>query len=259
MGILEETAIRTCATCWQESGRGREWRAVQMASTRWLGMVGIISLAAVQGGMPSPLPRKIAPRAASGNGAHAEPGVGANGRRCHNGRLAFALWWHRMRVGIDFGTSYSAAAALVEGQLQVIRFGDATQFRTAVFFPEQIPNPEDFRLTPALAAQVEAMVRASRQQRAQATEAQLRRDAIRVVRRQWMEEQAAATTTVADRFQQAMFGEEAVEAIQRQLGCIPVVYVTGNADQLQGRLTPIVDKPISARRLREACDRVSTR
>jgi hypothetical chaperone protein len=117
-----------------------------------------------------------------------------------------------MRVGIDFGTSYSAAAALVEGQLQVIRFGDATQFRTAVFFPEQIPNPEDFRLTPALAAQVEAMVRASRQQRAQATEAQLRRDAIRVVRRQWMEEQAAAATTVADRFQQAMFGEEAVEA-----------------------------------------------
>lgn len=52
-------------------------------------------------------------------------------------------------------------------------------------------------------------------------------------------------------------GEEAVQAIHRQLGSIPVVYVTGNADQLQGRLTPIVDKPISARRLREACARVS--
>jgi CheY-like chemotaxis protein len=53
-------------------------------------------------------------------------------------------------------------------------------------------------------------------------------------------------------------GVEAVEAIQRHLGRIPVVYVTGNADQLKGRLTPIVDKPISARHLREACDRAST-
>lgn len=52
-------------------------------------------------------------------------------------------------------------------------------------------------------------------------------------------------------------GEEAVEAIQRHLGRIPVVYVTGNADQLEGRLTPVVDKPISARRLREACVRAA--
>ncbi|SFK47383.1 Hsp70 family protein [Rhodanobacter glycinis] len=117
-----------------------------------------------------------------------------------------------MRIGIDFGTSYSAAAALVGGRLELIRFGDARQFRTAVFFPEQIPNPEDFQLTPALAAQVESIVRASRQQRAQATETQLRRDAIRVVRRQWMEEQTRSASTVIDRFQQALFGEEAVEA-----------------------------------------------
>jgi hypothetical chaperone protein len=117
-----------------------------------------------------------------------------------------------MRIGIDFGTSYSAAAALVDGRLELIRFGDAPQFRTAVFFPEQIPNPEDFQLTPALAAQVESLLRAARQQRAQASDAQLRRDAVRGVRRQWMEEQAGADTTVADRFSQALFGEEAVQA-----------------------------------------------
>jgi DNA-binding NarL/FixJ family response regulator len=34
---------------------------------------------------------------------------------------------------------------------------------------------------------------------------------------------------------------------------VGVVYVTGNADQLKGRVKPIVDKPISPRHLREAC------
>jgi hypothetical protein len=37
-----------------------------------------------------------------------------------------------------------------------------------------------------------------------------------------------------------------------------VVYVTGNADQLRGRVQPIVDKPISPRVLAEACARAST-
>ena len=48
-------------------------------------------------------------------------------------------------------------------------------------------------------------------------------------------------------------GVEAVEAIQRQLGQIPVVYVTGNADQVRDGLKPVVDKPISPRHLAEAC------
>ena len=48
-------------------------------------------------------------------------------------------------------------------------------------------------------------------------------------------------------------GVEAVEAIQRQLGSIPVVYVTGNSDLVQDRLRPIVGKPISPRILAEAC------
>lgn len=117
-----------------------------------------------------------------------------------------------MRIGIDFGTSYSAAATMVGGRLELIRFGDAHQFRTAVFFPEQVPSPEDFQLTPALAAQVEAIMRQSRTQGAKGSEAQLRRDAIRVVRRQWMEDQARGGAVSITDFQHALFGEEAVEA-----------------------------------------------
>ncbi|MEW9570389.1 Hsp70 family protein [Rhodanobacter sp. Si-c] len=117
-----------------------------------------------------------------------------------------------MRIGIDFGTSYSAAAAVVDGGLELIRFGEAHQFRTAVFFPEQVPSPDDFQLTPALAAQVESIVRRLRSQQAKGSEEQWQRDAIRVVRRQWMEEQARSTAVSIADFQHALFGEEAVEA-----------------------------------------------
>ncbi len=48
-------------------------------------------------------------------------------------------------------------------------------------------------------------------------------------------------------------GVEAVTAILARLGPIPVVYVTGNADQLGARTRTVVDKPISPRRLAEAC------
>ncbi|MGR4864473.1 response regulator [Caulobacter sp. LARHSG274] len=48
-------------------------------------------------------------------------------------------------------------------------------------------------------------------------------------------------------------GVEAVSAILARLGPIPVVYVTGNADQLGARTRAVVDKPISPRRLAEAC------
>ena len=126
-----------------------------------------------------------------------------------------------MHIGIDFGTSYSAAAAIRDGELAMVRFGGAEQFRTAVYFPELVPDPNDFDLTPALEAQVEAHVRSARSDlrqqaaRGQAvatrTDEDLRRDALRVVRRQWMEEQARAATASVASFQHALFGEEAVE------------------------------------------------
>lgn len=122
-----------------------------------------------------------------------------------------------MRIGIDFGTSYSAAAAVVDGQLELVRFGDASQFRTAVFFPEVVPNVDDFVLTPVLEAQVDAFVRASRLDERQAGrtprgEMDLRRDAVRVVRRQWMEERTREASASVASFQDALFGEEAVDA-----------------------------------------------
>ena len=130
-----------------------------------------------------------------------------------------------MHIGIDFGTSYSAAAAIVGGELKLVRFGDAEQFRTAVYFPELVPDPNDFVLTPTLEAQLETQLRVARtQQRQQAaaatarglaptsrSEDELRREALRVVRRQWMEEQTRAASASVASFQHALFGEEAVE------------------------------------------------
>ena len=130
-----------------------------------------------------------------------------------------------MHIGIDFGTSYSAAAAIINGKLTLVRFGEAEQFRTAVYFPELVPDPNEFELTPELDAQLEAQLRLARsEQRQQAaaaaargkapvsrSEEELRSDALRVIRRQWMEEQTRAATSSVASFQHALFGEEAVE------------------------------------------------
>ena len=51
-------------------------------------------------------------------------------------------------------------------------------------------------------------------------------------------------------------GVEAVTAITEQLGPVPHIYVTGNADMLTGATAaPVVDKPLSRRALAEACQR----
>lgn len=53
-------------------------------------------------------------------------------------------------------------------------------------------------------------------------------------------------------------GIEAVDAITAQLGPIPHVYVTGNADMLHGRSSaPVVDKPLTRRALALACERAA--
>lgn len=131
-----------------------------------------------------------------------------------------------MHVGIDFGTSYSAAAAIVDGKLVHIHFGKAEQFRTAVFFPEVVPDPNDFELSPELEVQYTAQLRSLRVQQRQLVaaaeargqtmdarpEAQLQRDAMRLVRRQWMENSVRSATTSIASFQHALFGDDAVEA-----------------------------------------------
>jgi CheY-like chemotaxis protein len=49
-------------------------------------------------------------------------------------------------------------------------------------------------------------------------------------------------------------GVEAVAEIERAIGRVPVIYVTGNAEIISGQSwAPVVDKPISLRALAEAC------
>lgn len=121
-----------------------------------------------------------------------------------------------MKIGIDFGTSNSAAAAVVDGRVVPIRFGEAEQFRTTVYFPEVMRDPNDFELTPALEHELARLIdaaardaRAAGQDRAPDA---LRREALRVVRRQWMEEQMRAPLSSTTLVQNAVYGDEALEA-----------------------------------------------
>ena len=121
-----------------------------------------------------------------------------------------------MKLGIDFGTSNSAAAAIVDGKVVPVRFGEALQFRTTVYFPEIMRDPDDFSLTPALEYELERLIDAGRRDAAAAgrspSQDSLRRDALRVVRRQWMEEQVRAPRSSAALLQNAVYGDEALDA-----------------------------------------------
>ena len=121
-----------------------------------------------------------------------------------------------MRIGIDFGTSYSAAAARIDGRLEHIRFGGLPQFRTAVFFPTTVPDPADFHLTREMEGEVAVLVRTAKAEQTRSgvaarSDAQLQRDAVQVVRRQWLEAQMReAEASLAD-LQEAVFGEQAID------------------------------------------------
>ena len=139
---------------------------------------------------------------------------------------------NRVRIGIDFGTSYSAAGAVVDGQLQLVRFGDDRQFRTTAYFPQALPDPARFELTPALEAEVDALVRASRAEQARAatharelrdatggttsfvarSESQLRRDALLAVRRHWLEAEVARARQSVAQLHDALYGDAAIDA-----------------------------------------------
>lgn len=123
-----------------------------------------------------------------------------------------------MKIGIDFGTSYSAAAAVIDGQVRTVRFGEERQFRTTVYFPEAVPDPDKFELDDAMEAEVDSLVRSARAEQtrnpgqARRSDIELRRDAVRAVRRQWLERQVREARASAASLQNAVYGEEAVEA-----------------------------------------------
>lgn len=144
-----------------------------------------------------------------------------------------------MRIGIDFGTSYSAAAGVVDGRLVHVPFGEQSQFRTAAYFPRELPTGGDFELTPALEAEADALVRAARRdQEREAREYRQRlaaasrgkgapfaipepvmqsdealgRQALGTLRRRWLQEQHARETVARDSLASAQFGEVAIDA-----------------------------------------------
>ncbi|HST46006.1 MAG TPA: Hsp70 family protein [Luteimonas sp.] len=149
-----------------------------------------------------------------------------------------------MRIGIDFGTSYSAAGAQLDGVLQLVRFGAAEQFRTTVFFPQRLPDAADFVMTPALHREVAGLVQVARREQAahaarvrnareaalrlpesrraaalalvprelERAEPELRRDAEAAVRRRWLEEQARQVGSGQLDMANALYGEDAVDA-----------------------------------------------
>ncbi|HEY0334554.1 MAG TPA: heat-shock protein Hsp70 [Stenotrophomonas sp.] len=121
-----------------------------------------------------------------------------------------------MRLGVDFGTSNSAAAAVIDGQVVPVRFGEALQFRTTVYFPEVMRDPANFDLTPAMAYEVEQLVEAGRRDALAAGRpretAALHRDAVRAVRRQWIEQAVREPLSSAALLQNAVYGDDALEA-----------------------------------------------
>ena len=116
-----------------------------------------------------------------------------------------------MKLGIDFGTSNSAAAAHIDGKVVPVSFGEAQQFRTTVYFPEVMRDPNDFELTPALEAQVDELIESGRRDARAVgntrSHEQLRSDAIRVVRRQWMEERIREPRSSTTLLQNAVYGD----------------------------------------------------
>lgn len=152
-----------------------------------------------------------------------------------------------MRIGIDFGTSNSAAAAVVDGAVRLIEFEGRPQFRTTVFFPHQLPDLRDFELTEELQMQAKrlaAQLKAD-QSRELARIAKLRRDAeslaepargralamipilkaqsdrsiyetaVASVRREWARKEVAVARARSARIQDALYGEEAMRAFMR--------------------------------------------
>ena len=121
-----------------------------------------------------------------------------------------------MKLGIDFGTSNSAAAAVINGQVQQVRFGDAMQFRTSVYFPEVMQELDSFELSAAQEHQLEQLMEAGRREALAAGQTRspeaLRRDALRAVRREWMEEQMRQPRSSAALLQNAVYGEDALDA-----------------------------------------------
>ena len=121
-----------------------------------------------------------------------------------------------MRLGIDFGTSNCAAAAVIDGEVVPVLFDGQAQFRTSVWFPDVVRDIEQFELTEDMHDEVQRLIdgmardaRAAGQQRAPEA---MRREAIRLVRRDWIEARMREPASSTTLLQNAVYGEEALDA-----------------------------------------------
>ena len=150
-----------------------------------------------------------------------------------------------MKIGIDFGTSYSAAAFASDGRVRKIKFGSDTQFRTAVYFPEAIPTLEDFEMSPQIQKMADDLFRRAKSDQSRSileaqsriadamkekdslkrasrleliavprerSDDELRKDIVRTVRQQWLEDETRRARTSVAQSANAVFGDEAIEA-----------------------------------------------
>jgi len=157
-----------------------------------------------------------------------------------------------MKIGIDFGTSYSCAAAVKNGQIEHIMFSDQTQFRTSVFFPDKAVDLTGFQLTARHEQQIsetiraakasyakrlaeyrrdiatiEALARADEQSDASdlaerramiakprlSSDQDLRNSAINAIKRQWLSDKISSAKDADIQLDTAIFGEEAIDAL----------------------------------------------
>lgn len=149
-----------------------------------------------------------------------------------------------MKLAVDFGTSYSAAAVVNDGKVELISFGESSQFRTSVFFPVLLPSVADFHLSPEIEREVAQTVQKSKsdqtrelkrldelrqeanrlppedRKRAIATipdlkarsDEDLYKEAVDVARRNWLTQQTQAALSGTASIDDAIYGEEAIDA-----------------------------------------------
>lgn len=142
-----------------------------------------------------------------------------------------------MKLAVDFGTSYSAAAFVRGGEVELISFGGSNQFRTSVFFPAELPRVSDFVITPEIEMEITETVRVAKgeQSREQSrlervrreegarssgmvpelkvrSDAEIYKSAIDLARRNWLAQQTKSAMSRASALQHALYGEEAIEA-----------------------------------------------
>lgn len=148
-----------------------------------------------------------------------------------------------MKLAIDFGTSYCAAAVINDGEIELISFGEGEQLRTSVFFPAELPSVTDFRISPEIAREIAQTVQKSKSDQTREfkrldalrqdarklppedrnrilatipnlkvrSDEDLYKEAVDVARRNWLTQQTQEALSGTASMENAIYGEEAID------------------------------------------------